>query len=56
MMTIDNVIDLVMQPVRSSQIRNWLLLEPAKMKNDVTIQLYFSRELIAESFNFMLHD
>ena len=56
MMAIDNVIDLVMQLVRSSQIRNWLLLEPAKMKNDVTIQFYFSRELVAESFNFMLHD
>ena len=56
MMTFDNVIGLAMQPVSSSQTKNWFLLTPAKMEIDVTIQLYLSTGLIAGSSNFILHE
>ena len=56
MMTIDNFIDWVTQPVSSSQTKDWFLLTQAKMKNDVTIQLYVSKGVIAGSTNFILHE
>ena len=47
-MTLDNVIDLALQPVNSSQTINWLLLSSEKNEKDVTIQLYLCKWLLLE--------
>ena len=50
----DNVIDL-----RNCELfvdRKLVFADMAKMKNDVTSQLYFSTGPIAGSFNFMLQE